>query len=192
MPETKPLRVLGISGSLRAESYNRALLRAAVDLAPADMTVETADISSIPLYNEDVRVKGFPPPVETLRRQVAEADAILIATPEYNYSMPGVLKNTIDWVSRPPDQPFAGKPLAIMGATVGNGGTIRAQYHLRQTVVFLDLRPLNKPEVFISRAAEKFDASGKLSDETTREIVRKLLAALAAWTRQLQGAASKA
>jgi len=120
-----------------------------------------ADISAIPPYNEDVRAKGFPPAVESLRRQIAAADALLFATPEYNFSMAGVLKNAIDWASRPPDQPFAGKPVAMMGASVGMLGTARAQYHLRQVCVYLDMHPINKPEVLIAAAHTKFDAEGK-------------------------------
>ncbi len=116
MSDRKGIDVLAICGSLRTGSYNRAALRTAIELKPLGMTIETADISAFPLYNEDVRAQGFPPPVETLRRQIAAADALLFVTPEYNYSMPGVLKNAIDWASRPPNQPFAGKPVAIMGA----------------------------------------------------------------------------
>ena len=149
------------------------------------MTIETAEIGSIPLYNEDVRAQGFPPPVETLRRQIAAADALLFVTPEYNYSIPGVLKNAIDWASRPPDQPFAGKPVAIMGAGAGMAGTARAQYDLRRCCVFLDMHPLNKPEVLIFQAQNKFDAAGELTDETARGLIRDLMAALARWTRQI-------
>jgi chromate reductase, NAD(P)H dehydrogenase (quinone) len=180
------VQILGICGSLRQASYNRGLLRAAVELAPADARIETADISAIPLYDEDVREKGFPAAVETLRRQVSAADALLIVTPEYNYSMPGVLKNAIDWVSRPPDQPFDGKPMAMMGASMGNGGTMRAQYHLRQTAVFLNMHLLNKPEIFVARAQDKFDAEGKLTDESTRKYVGRLVADLATWVRRLR------
>jgi len=186
MTSSNPIRVLGISGSLRKASYNSALLRAAVELAPPDMQLETTDLSAIPLYNEDVRTQGFPAPVADLRGRVAQADAILIVTPEYNYSVPGVLKNAIDWVSRPPDQPFDGKPLAIMGASPGTLGTARAQYHLRQTAVFLNMCPLNKPEVFVSRAHERFDADGRLVDQKTRELVTNLLNALVDWTRRLR------
>ena len=126
MSDAKGISVLAICGSLRAGSYNKAALRTAIELKPPGMTIETADIGSIPLYNEDVRALGFPPPVERLRAQIAAADALLFVTPEYNYSMPGVLKNAIDWASRPPDQPFAGKPVAIMGAGAGMAGTARA------------------------------------------------------------------
>jgi chromate reductase len=185
MSEQGSLSVLGICGSLRAGSYNMAALRTAIALKPADMSVTVADISQIPLYNEDVRQQGFPPPVETLRRQIKEADALLFACPEYNYSMTGVLKNAIDWASRPPDQPFAGKPCAIIGAAAGMAGSARAQYDLRRSCVFLDMHPLNKPEVLIGQAQTKFDAAGNFTDDAGRGFIRDLMTALAAWTRQV-------
>ena len=182
------LRVLGISGSLRRGSFNSAALRAAQELAPEGMTVEIADISEIPPYNDDVRQEqGYPAPVDRLRAQIAAADALLIVTPEYNYSVPGVLKNAIDWASRPPNQPFDGKPAAIMGASGGLLGTARAQYHLRQILVFLNAFPINRPEVFIGQAAQKFDESGRFTDQTGRDLIRQLLVALADWTRRLKG-----
>jgi chromate reductase len=162
-----------------------AALRTAIAVKPAGMSVTVADISAIPLYNEDVRQQGFPPAVETLRQQIASADALLIACPEYNYSMTGVLKNAIDWASRPPDQPFAGKPLAIIGASIGMIGSARAQYDLRRSCVFLDMYPLNKPEVMISQAQTKFDADGNLTDEVARNLIRDLMANLANWARAL-------
>ena len=183
---TTTIKVLGISGSLRQDSWNTAALKAAMELAPPGMQIEHALIADIPLYNEDVRVQGFPAPVERLREQIRRADALLIVTPEYNYSVPGVLKNAIDWASRPPEQPFAGKPMAIMGASPGFTGSARAQYHLRQMFVFLDALILNRPEVMIASAHERFDASGRLVHEPTREIIGKLLTGLAAWTLQLQ------
>ena len=185
MSDAKGINVLAICGSLRAGSYNRAALRTAIELRPPGMTIETADISTFPLYNEDVRAQGFPPPVETLRRQIAAADALLFVTPEYNYSMSGVLKNAIDWASRPPDQPFAGKPVAIMGAAAGMAGSGRAQYDLRRSCVFLDMHPLNKPEVLIGQAQTKFDAEGNLLDEVARNLIRDLMANLAGWARQI-------
>ena len=187
MSGAKGINVLAICGSLRAGSYNRAALRTAIELRPPGMTIETADISAFPLYNEDVRAQGFPPPVETLRRQIAAADALLFVTPEYNYSMPGVLKNAIDWASRPPDQPFAGKPVAIMGAAAGMAGSARAQYDLRRSCVFLDMHPLNKPEVLIGQAQTKFDTDGRLTDEVGRGLIRDLLVALEQWTRLIGG-----
>jgi chromate reductase len=185
MSESGGISVLGICGSLRRASYNMAALRTAIAQKPANMNVTVADISQIPPYNEDVRAQGFPPPVETLRRQIAAADALLFACPEYNYSMAGVLKNAIDWASRPPDQPFAGKPCAIIGAAAGMAGSARAQYDLRRSCVFLDMHPLNKPEVLIGQAQTKFDAEGNLLDEVARNLIRDLMAALAGWARQI-------
>jgi chromate reductase len=183
MSEQKGITVLGICGSLRAGSYNKATLRTAIELRPPGMTIETADIGSIPLYNEDVRALGFPPPVEKLRAQIAAADALLFVTPEYNYTISGVLKNAIDWASRPPDQPFAGKPVAMMGAGAGMAGTARAQYDLRKCCVFLDMHPVNRPEVLIGQAQTKFDDQGRLTDEAARGFIRDLLVALEKWTR---------
>jgi chromate reductase len=183
MSDASGTKVLGICGSLRKGSYNMATLRTAIAQKPPGMTIEVADISQIPPYNEDVRQQGFPPPVETLRRQIAAADALLFACPEYNYSMSGVLKNAIDWASRPPEQPFAGKPCAIIGAAAGMAGSARAQYDLRRSCVFLDMHPLNKPEVLIGQAQSKFDAEGNLTDQVARDLIRDLLAYLAGWAR---------
>jgi chromate reductase len=187
MSDASGIKILAICGSLRKGSYNMAALRTAIAQKPPNMAVDVADISQIPLYNEDVRQQGFPPSVETLRRQIAAADALLFACPEYNYSMTGVLKNAIDWASRPPDQPFAGKPCAIIGAAAGMAGSARAQYDLRRSCVFLDMHPLNKPEVLIGQAQTKFDAEGNLTDEAGRGFIRDLMIALAAWTRQIGG-----
>ena len=182
---TRPVHVLGFAGSLRAHSLNRALLRAAIELTPEGLGIEAFDLGPLPLYDGDVEAAGLPEPVQTFRRRIAAADALLLVTPEYNYSVPGVLKNAIDWASRPPDQPFRGKPVAIAGASMGGFGTARAQYHLRQTCVYLDMLPLNKPEVFVSAAHQKVDAEGRLSDEPSRAALRALLEALVAWTRRL-------
>ena len=187
MSDARGVHVLAICGSLRQGSYNMAALRTAIELKPPSITIEIAEIGAIPLYNEDVRAQGFPPPVETLRQQIKAADALLFVTPEYNYSMPGVLKNAIDWASRPPDQPFAGKPAAIMGASAGMAGTARAQYDLRRSCVFLDMHPLNKPEVLIGQAQTKFDASLRFTDEAGRGFIRDLLVALERWTHQIGG-----
>ena len=181
------IRILGISGSLRRNSYNRGALRAAQELVPEGATIDAFDISTIPLYNEDVKEQGFPAPVDDFRKQIAQSDALLIVTPEYNYSVPGVLKNAIDWASRPPSQPFDGKPIAIMGASPGALGTARAQYHLRQVFIFLNGHILNKPEVMIASAGKRFDAQGNLTDADTREYVRKLVAALVEWAKKLKG-----
>ena len=184
------LRVLGIAGSLRRGSYNRALLKAAAGLLPADTVIETAEIGALPLYDADLEAAGVPAAVTVLKARVRAADAVLIATPEYNTSVPGVLKNALDWLSRPPDQVLNGKPAAIMGATPGLFGTVRSQQHLRQIAAALNLLVLAKPDVFIARAAEKFDAEGELTDERSREAVRKLLAALRDWTLRLHAAES--
>ncbi len=179
------MKVLGFAGSLRAASFNRALLRAAVELAPAGMEIETFDIAAIPPFNQD-REAQPPDAVKDFKARIRAADAILIATPEYNYSIPGVLKNAIDSASRPyGDNPFDGKPVALMGASIGTIGTARAQYHLRQSFVFLNMYPLNQPEVMVALAEGKFDASGRLTDEPTRQRVRELLNALTAWTKKM-------
>src|ERR1051326_1102594 len=187
MSDSGGIKVLGICGSLRKGSFNMAALRTAIELKPAGMSVEVADISQIPLYNEDVRAQGFPPPVQKLREQIAAADALLFACPEYNYSMSGVLKNAIDWASRPPDQPFAGKPCAILGAAAGMAGGARAQGDLRRSMVFLDMHPINKPEVLIGQAQTKFDESGKLLDEAGRGFIRDMMGALVRWRREMGG-----
>jgi chromate reductase len=184
------MRVLGVSGSLRKASFNSAALRAAQGLAPAGMTIDIAEIGDIPLYNEDVRSAGLPPSVERFRAEIAGADALLVVSPEYNFSIPGVLKNAIDWASRPPDQPFNEKPVAIMGASGGPLGTARAQYDLRKVLYGLNAFVLNKPEVFIREAGTKFDAAGNLTDATTKEFIGKLLVSLAAWTERVRGTAS--
>jgi chromate reductase, NAD(P)H dehydrogenase (quinone) len=173
------ISILGISGSLRAASYNSALLRAAGELMPEGARLTVTDlVRSIPLYDEDVQKAGWPAPVAELRAAIAAHDAVLFALPEYNYSVPGGLKNAIDWCSRGADQPFAGKPAAVMGASPGISGSMRAQYHLRQIAVFLDLRMMNKPEVILPRCADKFDASLRLTDASTREYLAKFLVAL--------------
>ena len=178
--------VLGIAGSLRRGSFNAATLHAAQELAPAGMTIERYDIAPIPLYNEDVRQQGFPAPVEDLRARIRAADGLLIVTPEYNYSIPGVLKNAIDWASRPPEQPFDGKPIGVMGASGGIHGTSRAQYHLRQCIVFLNGLVMNRPEVMIPAAQNKFDADGKLTDQTTRDFIVAHQAAFKTWVLRLK------
>jgi chromate reductase, NAD(P)H dehydrogenase (quinone) len=182
MPER--IDVLGFAGSLRQDSYNRATLRAAVELAPAGMTVETFDLAPIQPYNEDVRQRGFPPPEQEFRERIRAADALLIVTPEYNRGVPGVLKNAIDWASRPPDQPFDGKPTAILGASPGAIGTAVAQYDLRRYLAVLNALVVTRPSVIIGLAAEKFDAQGRLIDEPTRGLIGELLTALAEWTRR--------
>ena len=184
---SNPIRILGLAGSLRKASYNRAALRAAGTLLPAGATLETFELDGLPGFSEDDE-KSPPAQVVELKRRIRAADALLFSTPEYNYSVPGVLKNAIDWASRPyGDSAWAGKPAAIMGASVGGGATMRAQYHLRQIFVYLDIHALNQPEVMIANAATRFDASGNLTDDGTRERIRKLLEALVDWTRRLRG-----
>ena len=182
---TQSIRILGIAGSLRKASYNRAALRAAARLVPEGAMLEAFELDGIPGFNEDDE-RSPPEQVIALKRAVRAADAILFVTPEYNYSVPGVLKNAIDWASRPyGDSAWAGKPVAVMGASVGRFGTARAQYHLRQTFVFLDMLPVNQPEVMIGDAAARFDADGNLTDATSQNLISKLLANLVAWTRRL-------
>jgi len=187
----RSLTALGIAGSLRAASYNRALLQAAIELAPADLTIVSFErLGEIPLYNQDVEPRGDPEPVAALKQAIRAADALLFVTPEYNYGVPGVLKNAIDWASRPVDKtPLKGKPAAIMGASAGTGGTIRAQLQLRQAFVFTQTYALQGPEILVARASEKFNADGRLTDERTREAVHRHLVALAEWTRRLRGIA---
>jgi chromate reductase len=177
--------ILGIAGSLREGSYNRAALRAAQTLAPAGIRIDIFDLKDLPLFNDDL-VARPPHAVVDLKTRVRAAGALLFATPEYNYSVPGVLKNAIDWGSRPyGDSAWEGKAAAVMGAATGAIGTARAQYHLRQMFVFLDVHAVNKPEVMIGHAAQKFDAHGNLTDENTRVRIRELLESLAAWARRL-------
>lgn len=185
---TSAMHVLGISGSLRQASHNTGLLRAASELLPEGMTLEIYDLSPIPLYNQDVvDTIGFPDAVKHFKERIRAADALLIATPEYNYSVTGVLKNAIDWASRPTQEnTWNDKPVAIMGAG-GMAGTARAQLALRQIAVFVNLHILNKPELRVIRSWEKFDPQGNLTDDAVRKELRALLEALAAWTRRLRG-----
>lgn len=182
-----PLRILGVAGSLRKASYNRAALRAAKELAPPGSEIEIFELEGIPPFNQDEEWNPHPR-VAKFKERIRAADAILIVTPEYNYSVPGVLKNAIDWASRPyGDSAWERKPVAVMGASIGSLGSARAQYHLRQSFVFLNMYPLNRPEVMISNAGSRFDEQGSLTDEETRKRIQKLLEALVEWTRQLQG-----
>jgi chromate reductase len=182
---SRPVRILGIAGSLRRESYNRAILRAATELVPEGATIETFELDGIPGFNQDDE-QNPPAKVTDLKRRIREADAVLFVTPEYNYSIPGVLKNAIDWASRPyGDSAWNGKPAAIMGASVGAIGTARAQYHLRQMMVFLNMFPINQPEVMIGNAAGRFDAEGNLSDDATKEFIRQLVQNLVEWSRRI-------
>jgi chromate reductase len=181
-----PFRILGIAGSLRKDSYNRAALREAARLAPQGVSVEIFDLEGIPPFNQDDEAH-LPAKVVDLKARIRAADAILFVTPEYNYSIPGVLKNAIDWASRPyGDNAWNEKPVAMMGASIGTMGTSRAQYHLRQVCVYTNMHPLNQPEVMIADATRRFDERGSLTDETSRELIRKLLDSLVAWSRRLE------
>lgn len=182
MTDSRTRKVTVLWGSLRAGSLNKKLAHALPELAPEGMTISMArTIGDFPLYNFDVQQSsGFPPPVQELADQIRAADGVIIVTPEYNYSVPGVLKNAIDWISRLQNQPLAGKPVAIQSAAPGLLGGVRAQYHLRQMLVFLDALVFNRPEVMVAGAAGKFDErTGALTDETTRDIVRQQLAGFA-------------
>ena len=180
-----PIRILGIAGSLRRESYNRAALRAATKLVPEDAILETFEIDGIPPFNQDDE-QNPPSKVIELKRRIREADAILFVTPEYNYSVPGVLKNAIDWASRPHgDSAWNGKPAAIMGASPGAIGTARAQSHLRQILVYLNMFPINQPQVMIGHAMDRFDPKGNLTDVVTKEFIMGLLQNLVEWTRRI-------
>lgn len=180
-----PLVILGVAGSLRKESFNRALLRAAQELTPAGARIETFELDGMPPFNQDEEASPHPRVAE-FKQRIRAADAILLVTPEYNYSIPGVLKNAIDCASRPyGDSAWTGKPVAIMGASIGALGTARAQYHLRQMFVFLNMYPVNQPEVMVSNAHQRFDQEGNLTDETSKKLVQQLLTELVSWTKRL-------
>ena len=188
-----PLTILGIAGSLRRASYNRGLIRAAMELAPTGTSVVPYDLADLPMFDADVEAEGDPPAVTVFKRAIAGADALLIATPEYNHCVPGVLKNAVDWASRPArNSVLTGKPVAIMGASTGRGATARAQAHLRDGLAYTNGLVLPLPEVLVGVAREKFDEESKLTDEQTRDEVRDLLVALAAWTRRLIRSADEA
>ncbi|HEY8562581.1 MAG TPA: NAD(P)H-dependent oxidoreductase [Pyrinomonadaceae bacterium] len=186
------VKILGIAGSLRRESYNRSALRAAIELAPEDARIEPFELNEIPVFNQDDEYAPHPSVTE-FKRRIREADGILIVTPEYNYSIPGVLKNAIDWSSRPyGDNAWDGKPVAVMGASVGIFGTARAQYHLRQTFINLNVQTLNQPEVMIGSAHERFDEQGNLKDETTKKLIGQLLQSLVNLSRAIKSSRNAA
>lgn len=183
---SKKMRILGLGGSLRKASYNRMVLKAAAKLVPENVELEIFELGGIPPFSEDLE-QDPPEAVKRFKQKIKEADAILVSTPEYNYSIPGFLKNAIDWASRPyGDNAFDDKPVAIMGASMGAMGTSRAQYHLRQTFVFLNMHALNDPEVMISNVHEKFDEEGNLKDEYTKQKIRELVKALIEWAKKLK------
>jgi chromate reductase len=180
-----PIRILGLAGSLRKASYNRAALRAAQQLVPAGARLDIIELDGIPPFNQDHEASP-PSTVVQLKARIKDSDAVLFVTPEYNYSVPGVLKNAIDWAGRPYGQSaWQHKPAAIMGASIGSIGTARAQYHLRQMMVYLDMPVVTQPEVMIASAAKRFNEQGELTDETARKLIVQLLEALIDLTRKM-------
>lgn len=175
------LDIVGLCGSLRAASLNRMALKLAAELMPESMQMEIVDGRDLPLYDADLQAEGMPPVVTALGERLRRADGIVIATPEYNYSIPGVLKNTIDWLSRLDEQPFARMPVALLSASPGALGGARVQYDLRKVLLYVDAAVLVKPEIFIGNAATKFDADGRCTDEPTRRVVGKQMAAFETW-----------
>ena len=181
---TAPLRIAALCGSLRDASYNRAMLHAAADLAPDGMDVEVYRLNDIPLFNEEVEAKGWPEPVQALRDAMETADGVIIGSPEYNFSIPGVLKNAIDWLFRPGGKgPLFGKPTCLMGASQGAFGTLRAQMHLREVCHYNAMPVLPKPEILIMKAQDKFK-DGKLTDETTHDLISTAMEKFAVLVRQ--------
>ena len=178
--------ILGFVGSLRKGSFNKALMRTAVELTPENLEIEVFDLEGIPVFNQDL--ENQPPQiVKDFKAKIKAADALLIATPEYNYSISSVLKNAVDWASRPyADKVFNGKPVALMSASIGRLGGARAQYHLRQTFVFLNMHPLNSPEIMLPFAKENIDENGNLTNRDTRAQIKQMLDELAKWTMQLK------
>lgn len=172
------IHIVGISGSLRAGSYNSALLRSVQSLLPDQTTFEIAEIGTLPFYNSDLDGDSRPDAVANFRTTLGHADAFVIATPEYNYSIPGVLKNSIDWASRGKDSPLLNKPVGVMGATNGMWGTVRMQQSIRPILQAMNMYPVNRPEVFVSQARTKFDDNGILTDEKTKDVIRQHLSAL--------------
>lgn len=177
------VRILGVAGSLRRGSLNRALLRAAIKLAPAGLTIDAFDLADVPLYNGDVEAAGDPAGVTAFKNAIRAADAVLFVTPEYNHGVPGVMKNAVDWASRPArDAALSGKPVGIIGASPGQVGTARGQSQLRQAFEFTNSFCMPQPEILVFRATEKFDANGDLTDAKTAEFLGKYLEALRVWT----------
>ena len=182
----QPLRIAGIAGSLRSGSYNRALLRAAQELAPEGMVVEPFDLIDVPLYNGDVEAQGDPDAVAALKQAVRAADGVLFVTPEYNHGVPAVTKNAVDWASRPPSEAaLHEKPVGIIGASPGITGSARGQSQLRQAFEFTNSFCMPQPELLVFKAHEKFDSAGKLTDETTAQFLARYLAAFQKWVRRL-------
>jgi chromate reductase len=187
MSAPSPVKLLGISGSLRSQSYNSGALHAVGSLLPEGMTFNVATLSDLPFYNADVEQRGFPEAVERFRAVVATADALIFAVPEYNFSISGVLKNALEWLSRPPNSPTNGKPCAVFGATVSPLGTARGQFHFRHICVSLNMIPVNTPHVDITNAKTKFDTEGRLTDQASFDLMRQLLGELMNLTIRLRG-----
>ncbi|MCX7858290.1 MAG: NAD(P)H-dependent oxidoreductase [Deltaproteobacteria bacterium] len=180
------LNIIGFAGSLRKASYNKFLLNACLELLPEEMNIEIFDLDGIPPFNQDFE-SDPPERVKVFKEKIRLSDGVLVATPEYNYSIPGVLKNAIDWASRPyGDNVFFGKPAAIIGASIGMLGTARAQYHLRQVFVCLNVYVLNQPEVMVPLAEKKFDKNGRLVDDSTRERLKDLLSTFSEWVSKFK------
>jgi chromate reductase len=176
------LKIVSFAGSLRQASYNKSLLRAAQALAPERMRIEIHDLAGVPLFNEDVEAEGVPQAVLDLRQAITAADGLLIAVPEYNHGVPGVLKNAIDWLSRPPrGSVLSGKPTALMGTSPGTTGTARGQSQLRQSFVFTNTPAMLQPEVLVGRAHERFDTEGNLTDERVRSYLKMFLEHFEEW-----------
>ena len=183
-------RIVAFAGSLRRKSYNRALVEAARELAPAGMTIESIEIGGVPFYNADLEAQGDPPAVAEFKAAIGSADGLLISTPEYNDGIPGVLANALDWGSRLPGRaPLTAKPVAIMGASPAQIGTARAQLHLRQILGHVQARVLPPPELLVAKAHERFDAELRLTDESTRRVLSDLLARFSRWIVRERAAA---
>lgn len=189
MREAAPIKLLGISGSLRQQSYNTGALRAMTTLLPNSATFAIASLADIPFYNADVEQRGFPAAVDKLRSEVAAADALVFAVPEYNFSVSGTLKNALEWISRPPNPPANGKPCAVFGASVSPLGTARGQFHFRHICVSLNMIPVNSPHVDITHAKTKFDAESRLTDQPSLDLMRDLLRELQDLTIRLRAIA---
>ena len=186
----EPARVVAFAGSLRRRSFNRALIEAAREIAPPGLTIESVEIGGLPFYDADLEAQGDPPAVTEFKTALASADGILIATPEYNDGVPGVLINALDWGSRLPGRsPLAGKPTVVMGASPSQVGTARAQLHLRQVLGHVQARVLPPPELLVARAHERFDAELRLTDEGTRRLLADLLRRFAIWIARERAAA---
>jgi chromate reductase, NAD(P)H dehydrogenase (quinone) len=185
------IKLLGISGSLRTQSYNSGALSVVGAVLPEDMEFDVASLSDLPFYNADVEQRGFPAAVESFRRSVAAADALIFAVPEYNFSVPGVLKNALEWLSRPPNPPTNGKPCAMFGASVSPLGTARGQFHFRHICVSLNMIAVNAPHVDITNAKTKFDAQGRLTDQASIDLIRQLVGELRNLTIRLRDTQSR-